>query len=148
MSKSVIGEFKGKYYFLSNFFSSKIEHEGRVYDNGEAMFHSFKNDNPKYKDSLVGIDPSSAKKFGREVHLRRDWEEVKDECMYITVKAKFTQNQDLKEKLLATGDAMLIEGNTWNDKYWGVCYGKGKNKLGQILMRVREELKEEILKGE
>ena len=144
----VIDSFKGKYYFLSNFFSSKIEHEGRVYDNGEAMFHSFKNPSSKYKDSLVGVDPSRAKKRGRNVQLRHDWEEVKDECMYITVKAKFTQNQDLKEKLLATGDAMLIEGNTWNDKYWGVCYGKGKNKLGQILMRVREELKEEILKGE
>ncbi len=75
------------------------------------------------------------------VDLRSDWEEVKDEIMYKVVTCKFTQNQDLKEKLLAAGDKTLIEGNTWNDRYWGVCRGKGQNKLGQILMRVREELR-------
>ena len=59
------------------------------------------------------------------------------------VKAKFSKNPILKAKLLATGDAELIEGNWWNDTYWGVCKGVGKNKLGKILMRVRDELNKE-----
>lgn len=61
--------------------------------------------------------------------------------MYEICKAKFTQHKDLAEKLLETGDEELVEGNKWNDTYWGVCNGKGKNQLGKILMRIREELK-------
>ena len=57
------------------------------------------------------------------------------------VNAKFSTNESLKKRLLETGDEELIEGNTWNDTYWGVCKGVGLNKLGEILMRVREELK-------
>ena len=70
-----------------------------------------------------------------------DWEEVKDQIMYEICLAKFTQNEELKEKLLATGNEELVEGNTWHDTYWGVCNRRGKNKLGKILMRVRSELK-------
>ena len=68
-------------------------------------------------------------------------EEVKDQIMYEIVLNKFSQNEELREKLIATGDEYLAEGNTWHDTYWGVCNGKGKNKLGKILMQVREELK-------
>lgn len=57
------------------------------------------------------------------------------------VEAKFTYNPNLKQMLLDTGDAELVEGNTWNDKYWGVCKGVGQNKLGKILMMLREEFK-------
>ena len=67
--------------------------------------------------------------------------EVKTNIMYDICLAKFTQNQDLKEKLLKTGNAILIEGNWWNDTYWGVCNGIGENNLGKILMKIREELK-------
>ena len=56
--------------------------------------------------------------------------------------AKFTQNEELKEKLLATENEELVEGNTWHDTYWGVCNRRGKNKLGKILMRIREELRD------
>ena len=87
------------------------------------------------------LNPSKAKQLGRKVKLRKDWEEVKTNIMYDICLAKFTQNQDLKEKLLKTGNAILIEGNWWNDTYWGVCNGIGENNLGKILMKIREELK-------
>lgn len=61
--------------------------------------------------------------------------------MYEIVKAKFTQNEDLKQRLLETGDMYLEEGNTWGDRTWGTINGKGQNRLGKILMKVREELK-------
>ena len=61
--------------------------------------------------------------------------------MYEIVLAKFTQNPDLKKKLLATGDEHLEEGNTWGDTIWGTVDGVGENRLGKILMRVRDELK-------
>ena len=63
--------------------------------------------------------------------------------MYDVCKAKFTQNPELAEKLLATGEQELVEGNNWNDTFWGMCRGKGKNMLGNILMKIREELASE-----
>ena len=59
--------------------------------------------------------------------------------------AKYTQNPVLAEKLLATGDDELVEFNTWNDKYWGVCRGEGENKLGKVLMRIRQEFKDKYI---
>jgi ribA/ribD-fused uncharacterized protein len=73
--------------------------------------------------------------------MRPDWEQVKILIMTSLVRDKFTRHQDLKEQLLATGDAELIEGNWWGDTFWGVCKGKGENHLGKVLMKVREELK-------
>ena len=63
--------------------------------------------------------------------------------MYQIVKCKFEQNEDLKIKLLNTGNSELIEGNTWGDKIWGKVNGVGQNNLGKILMRIRKELKED-----
>lgn len=148
MSQDLITSFKGRNYFLSNFSKSKIEYDGYTYENAEAAFHAQKNDSSTYKHLMQFQDPSTAKKEGRRVKLREDWEEVKDDIMYQVVKAKFTQNELLKKKLISTKDAMLIEGNTWHDNYWGVCLcnkcnerkAEGFNKLGEILMKVRSEL--------
>jgi ribA/ribD-fused uncharacterized protein len=134
----MINEFRGKYYFLSNFSDSKITINDITFNNGESAFHSFK-DISRQSD-FANLDPSTAKRKGRNVKLRHDWENIKDDIMYQVVKAKFTQNEDLKERLLATGEEHLEEGNTWGDKYWGVCNGVGKNRLGKILMKVRDEL--------
>ena len=66
--------------------------------------------------------------------------------MYIFVKEKFQKNEDLKQKLLSTGNAIIEEGNYHNDVYFGVCLktNKGQNMLGRILMKVRSEIVEEI----
>ncbi len=85
--------------------------------------------------------PSKAKRLGRGVSLRPNWENIKLQVMKDIVRAKFTQNTDLRIMLVqGTGDAELIESNDWGDEFWGVCDGKGENHLGKILMEVREEL--------
>ncbi len=87
--------------------------------------------------------PGAAKKLGRTFKLRDDWDKIKLDIMYELVKEKFSiaLNAPLKQALLATGDAELIEGNWWRDTYWGVCDGIGSNHLGKILMRVRDEIR-------
>jgi ribA/ribD-fused uncharacterized protein len=84
--------------------------------------------------------PGKAKRAGRNLQLRHDWEKVKYDVMLDIVFAKFYQHPELAAKLLATGDAELIEGNWWNDTTWGVCNGVGSNWLGRILMMVRARL--------
>ena len=81
----------------------------------------------------------------RQNPLRSDWEEVKDEVMLQALRMKFSQNPEIVRELLATGDANIIE-HTRNDAYWADGGdGTGKNKLGLLLMQVREELKNSIL---
>ena len=93
------------------------------------------------RKQFADLSPSVAKRKGRKVTLRNDWEEVKFWVMLGVCSAKFTQNKDLAEQLLATGDEELIEGNTWGDRTWGMVNGTGKNWLGKILMQIREELR-------
>ena len=143
----MISRFKEKYNFLSNFSYSKIEYEGYTYMNVEAAFQAQKNESNVYKLGMQFNDPSTAKKDGRIIELRPDWEQVKDNLMYEIVKAKFEQNDVLKTQLLNTNDEVLVEGNTWHDNYWGMCTCERctrknySNNLGKILMRIREELK-------
>lgn len=136
---NIINAFRKEYFFLSNFYKCNVTYKGITYNSSEAAFQAQKC--PARAREFSKLDASDAKAMGRHVTLRRDWEAVKDNVMYEIVKTKFTQNETLKERLLATGDSELVEGNDWNDKYWGVCNGVGKNMLGKILMSVRTELK-------
>ncbi len=138
-----INEFKGEYVFLSNFFNSSMEFRGVPYRNAESAYQSMKTDNIKERTSFSELTPMEAKKKGRKINLREDWEDIKLEIMYKVVKKKFSSNNFLKENLLLTEDAYLEEGNYWHDTFWGVCNRKGENHLGKILMKVREELKNE-----
>ena len=135
-----IVHFDGEYAFLSNFFDSPLFLNGYSFQNGEAAFQGFKDMNRT--GEFATIKPGKAKQLGRQVKLRPDWEVVKTAIMEDVVRAKFTQNEELQEKLLATEDRLLIEGNWWKDKIWGVSNGRGENRLGIILMNVRKELKE------
>ena len=140
---STIGSFRGKYYFLSNFFPAEVTYNGLTYQNNEAAFQAQKTYSKEERIEFTTLEPRDAKRRGRRVRLRRDWEQVKDRIMEEIVRAKFSQNEELKEQLLATGDAQLVEGNRWNDRYWGVDIrsGVGENHLGKILMKVRSELR-------
>ncbi len=134
-----IDDFSGEYFFLSNFFPSNLKYKGLEFTNTEAAFHAMKC--PERAAEFCRLLPSEAKRLGRHVKLRPDWEQIKEQVMYEVCFAKFDQNPELKERLLETGNKELIEGNFWNDRCWGVCEGVGDNKLGKILMRLRDHFK-------
>lgn len=142
-----IAEFKDEYAFLSNFYECEMIYKGRVFQSSEAAFHSEKCAVEADKDKFVGIDPAASKKLGRKITLRTDWDDVREHIMLDIVREKFIQNTALADKLRATGDSYLMEGNWWRDQFWGVYPETGTpgvdglNVLGQILMRVRAELK-------
>ena len=136
--------FQGQHLFLSNFFEgTAFLWNGLSYHSAEAAFQSAKCLGQEERESFCHLIPAEATRKGRSVSLRSDWELVKDGIMYEIVHEKFNQDQNLARRLLATNDYELVEGNTWGDQYWGIdlCTMQGKNKLGQILMRVRDELK-------
>lgn len=137
-----IDSFNGEFRFLSNFWPAPTEYEGILYPTSEHAYQAAKTLDKKIRRQIADLaTPSSAKKAGRALVLRPDWNSVKLLVMEACVRDKFTRNPDLAQKLLATGDAHLIEGNTWGDTFWGVCDSKGENHLGIILMKIREELR-------
>ena len=138
---NIIGSFDGEYAFLSNFYDSPIVVEGIHYPTVEHAFQAYKTlSHEERLDIASSTTPGIAKRKGRKVSLRTDWEQIKDSVMEFCLRKKFTEHLDLQKKLLETGDAILIEGNTWGDTYWGMCAGVGENKLGQLLMKIREEI--------
>ena len=110
-----ISSFDGKYRFLSNFSNHTVTFGGFTYKNSEAAFHAQKD--PSRAAEFVDLSPSQAKRLGRRVKLRADWEQVKDDIMFDIVMAKFQQHDGIRKRLIETEDADLEEGNTWGDKY-------------------------------
>lgn len=136
-----ITSFRGKFDFLSNFYPCFVAYEGQEYGSAERAFQAAKTLNvDERKQFVLCATNVEAKKRGRHVKLRPDWERVKYDVMYDILKSKFS-NSYLKQKLLDTGDAYLEEGNNHGDKIWGTVKGEGQNNLGKILMKIREECK-------
>lgn len=142
-----IDSFRGPYNFLSNFYEAPVEYDGIRYQNSEAAFQAQKTLNLLMRKKFATMNPAEAKRMGKMVGLRDDWDDVKIQIMREIVHEKFYQNPDLAKKLVETGDAYLEEGNTWGDRIWGTVYGNGMNLLGQILMEVRTELRRDIEQG-
>ena len=136
--RKAITKFRDDNFFLSYFYVAPVFYHGIRFENNEAAFQAAKC--PERMQEFCVLNPSEAKRLGRRVELRQDWEDIKYDVMYQVCKAKFLQNRDLMKRLIETGDAELVEDNTWNDTIWGVCNGVGENHLGKILMRIREEL--------
>ena len=137
-------DFSGNNFFLSNFYFSNINIDNYNFNSVEQYFQWKKCINDIDREKIIKAKtPSEAKKIGRKVKIRNDWEYVKENVMYNGVKAKFTQNEELAKLLLATEDKELAEGNDWEIYFWGVDYFtcEGQNKLGKILCKVRTELK-------
>lgn len=135
-----ITAFADEYRFLSNFHSAPVTFDGITFPDVECAFQAQKE--PEMAHLFTRLTPAQAKRNGRRARLRDDWDDVKDDIMYELVRLKFKHHLSLRAKLLATGQRELIEGNAWDDTYWGVCKGVGENRLGHILMRVRDEFRE------
>lgn len=133
--------FKKENHFLSNFAISTVWWEGVSFPTVEHAYQAAKSENVDDHLRIAELTfAGEAKKEGRSLLLRDDWEEIKEEVMYDLCSQKF-KNKVLKEKLLATGNCYLEETNEWGDIFWGVCGGIGQNKLGKTLMQIRKEHK-------
>ena len=138
-----ITEFRLDYQFLSNFYPCKVKlmDDDNIYPSVEHAYQAAKTINIAQRAIIViAYNAAEAKRIGKRAQLRLDWDILKLGIMTDLVYQKFSQNNALKTLLLATGDAILIEGNYWGDKYWGVCNNEGKNHLGIILMNTRAAL--------
>lgn len=141
-AKNIRG-FVEDYRWLSNFFLSRVEWEGRVYSSAEAAYQSGKYPAAE-RDVFTTLEPGPSKKLADiKPYDKAVWAARKERTMREVVWAKFSQNPELAKKLLATGDRYLEETNWWGDQLWGVYKGEGQNLLGKILMETRALLAKE-----
>lgn len=137
-----IDRFMYNHHFLSNFYPASVDFEGLSFPTIEHAYQAAKTLDPVERIRIRNYEkPGQAKRRGKKVVLRPDWEAVKFKIMEDLVRQKFTGNRNLKALLLETGDRPLIEMNTWGDRIWGVDeHGVGENNLGKTLMKIRAEL--------
>lgn len=143
---NVIDVFDGEFAFLSNFYEHPFEMDGKIYRTAEHAFQAMKAINEHDRQLIAdAATPGQAKRLGRKIQLREDWEQVKEIYMLDIIRAKFA-DPELGQKLINTAPSYLIEGTTWHDNTWGNCTCErcknieGKNYLGKILMSVRQDL--------
>jgi len=137
-----IKSFQGEHRWLSNFWTCRIVTSWGVFPSVEHAYVAAKTTDENIRREIAALPtPGGVKRFGRTMFIRRDWSVIKLSVMEEAVRAKFMQHPELAAKLRATGNAELIEGNTWGDRFWGVFKGQGENHLGKILMKVREEMR-------
>lgn len=137
--------FSDKYSWLSNFQVASIEFEGAIYPSVENAYQAAKLSNREERGTFTWCTAGQAKRRGRKIQIRDDWESIKVDIMLDLVRKKFKIPR-FRQMLLNTGDSDIYELNTWGDVEWGVIYVDGilvgKNLLGKILMQVREEIKQ------
>jgi hypothetical protein len=143
-----IASFTGKYHFLSNFHLSDVSYDGVVYPTVEHAYQAAKTvDLEERKKISECRTPGQAKRLGKKLTLRENWDGMKLDVMKELLVKKFKAGP-LKEALIDTRHLHLIEGNKWNDTYWGMCNGEGENHLGRLLMEVRADLRYDRLKAD
>ena len=144
----MIKYFDGACAFLSNFYllTNPVRVGGIRFYRVENAFQASKTTDRETRRRFVDLTPGQAKKLGKEILLRKDWDKIKLDIMKDLVYQKFTNNPSLARELMATYPEELVEHNHWSDTYWGVCNGNGENHLGLILMDVRWFLVESYLK--
>lgn len=145
-----IDRFRGRYFFLSNFYKSPVKTYDSIFGDVlhiDTVEQGYQLDKCYFRSDRARIyastSPSEAKKLGQQVELLPDWGRIKYGVMQRWIHLKFTWHPDLAADLLDTGDAELVEGNSWGDRTWGVFRGEGQNWLGEILMEERDLLREQ-----
>lgn len=131
----IIDSFSGEYRWLSNFW---------IHDtvNGLSVEHLYQAAKATTMDDYLNVlacrTPGAAKRMGKEIVCRSDWDDVRLTLMEHFLREKFVWNTTLAVKLRETSHCLLVEGNHWGDTFWGVCDGKGENHLGKLLMNIRD----------
>ncbi len=145
---NTIESFSGKNRFLSNFWPVEVELDGEVYPSTEQAYKAAETLDEEVRRRIREFAPNKKELEGQlkealsSAALRPDWtDEMRLGVMEYLLVQKFDgRDPSLQQKLLDTGDAELIEGNTWGDTFFGVCDGVGENHLGRLLMKVRDSL--------
>lgn len=141
MAKEIKG-FTGEYEFLSNAYPCTVEYKGLKYTNAEAAFQASRCFDENAKKKFTKLSASKAREKGRKVtSIDPAFVVYEVDIMYDVLSHKFKQNEDLKNKLLATGDAKLINESVFRDTLYGVHDGVGDNMLGNLLEELRDDLK-------
>lgn len=142
--REVIDTFFGVFRFLSNFHPAEVVYDGELYPTVEHAYQAAKTEDPRQRRLIAAsATPEDAKRRGGMVTLRPGWDKIKPDIMGELLRFKFSDPQ-LAGLLLETGDALLVEENWWGDTYWGMVDGRGSNVLGNLLMEIREELRNEL----
>jgi ribA/ribD-fused uncharacterized protein len=152
-SQHIMWIFDGAWSLIDNFAETPVVVDigrgERAYPTSEHALAAAKARTKAAHDKIAGSSwPGAAKALGRRTKLRADWRDVKADVMWRVLLAKFAQNPEATEVLMATGDRPIYEGNVWEDQVWGVTeerHGKkrsgvwvGQNILGEMLMEIRE----------
>jgi ribA/ribD-fused uncharacterized protein len=142
--------FRGDQWYRSNFYPAKIIIRGQEWETAEHVFQAAKFLDPDTRHLIrVCVTPKFAKQFANEIkdEIRKDWEKVRIDVMYKTLKLKFNQHPNLRLRLKKSTD-YIIEDNYWHDNFWGNCTCEkckdieGQNWMGKLLMKLRDELRE------
>lgn len=135
-----INSFKGKYNWLSNFYPVSIEYDNITYPSVEHYYVAMKTQNLDERFKISKLENAGeAKSYGKDLDIRGDWEDIRVQIMKYGLEEKFKQ-EPFRSLLIDTDGAYLEEGNAWNDMFWGVCKGTGKNVLGKLIMDIRKNL--------
>ena len=143
MIDKMIKEFQGDNRWLSNFTPCEVLLDGIVYPSTENAYQAAKTVVAGERVPFTTMTAGQAKRAGRKVTMRSDWDDVKISVMEDLTRQKYSV-EPLKSKLLMTGDAEIQEGNSWGDTFWGICNGVGANNLGKLIMKIRSELREAV----
>jgi ribA/ribD-fused uncharacterized protein len=133
-----ITKFRDENFFLSNFYPVQIKMDNITFPSLEHAYQASKTlDKDERLMILFASTPGKAKRLGKEITIRPDWNKIKINVMKNLLEQKFSK-PELKKMLMETRGEEIIEGNEWGDTFWGVCNGKGSNILGKLLMDIRD----------
>lgn len=138
--------FRGEHAWLSNYADVKIKVKDDTFRSVENAYFSLKSKDKEWKKFCVENTAQEVKKEGRKLLVRDNWDDIKLKVMKFCLDQKFRQ-EPFRTKLIETGDQNIVEGTYWKDTYWGVDLKQdpniGENHLGRIIMKIREEIKNE-----